>query len=1188
MQTKLSRICDAIMEAGWLAAVVVAPLFFNTTSNRIFEPDKIHLVRSIALIMTVAWLIQLLDGGAQRTPGASVWQTLRNTPLVLPALVLVLSYLLSTALSVVPRISLLGSYVRMQGTLSFLSYVAIGAMVLTHLRRRSQVNRLFSTIILTSLPIALYGVVQQAGLDPLPWGGDVRDRVAANMGNAIFVGAYLIMAMFLTLERLLTSLSVLQRIERAGLGEMLRPAVYLFVFAVQIATLVFTQSRGPQFAFLAGLYVFLMLGVLLLARWTAGRVQAPRALRFLAERVRAVWVGLLGFALGFVTLVLVMNIPGGPLQGLCEIRYLSRTCTAVNVTEGTNAVRALIWEGVVDLVFRPHAPLEWPDGRRDTLNPIRPLIGYGPESMWVTYNRFYPAELANIESRNASPDRSHNETFDALVRGGLIQFAAQVWLFASVFFYGLRWLGVLQGRRRRNAFIGFLFVGGITGVLVPLVADGSLRLAGIGLPLGLIAGMMAYVTFDLLSSRDPLHGAAFQGATASERERQVLVLAILAGVVAHFVEVHLGIAIVSTMTHFWVLAAAMVVIGAGWVRDDASESLAAERTAVADRTAEVRQAVRTQPARASQARKGKTGAGQQLRGASQSNRPATEQAAATRSRSPILALLPYAATGALISIVLAWNYAVNQSGSEGALAIFWNAFTARVEDFRLVRSPMLLVLVLFTWLCGAMLSVAGAREDEGGADLSWGKGLLTYLVVVVLAFLIFGLLYTSRQGFGNLDGLDIFHRRAQHIVVFDAVVLLLILLAAAAIASVRPWPAQGTRRGTGLVAPVGLGLVILGGLLAANLNVKTVQADTYFKAGTAYEDGNDWQSAVVVYREAARRQPQEDYFYLFLGRGLLQLSDMVQPGTATLPTNLDNVGTGDLLTVIDRGLRAGSQEDILRSAHAALVAAQRLNPLNTDHAANLARLSRAWAFTGAVPGGDLGDPSRLHEVLETNPAAVNQERLNRAVDHYREAVALSPSNAGLWNELATTQYILGDLGGAEASLQRSLAVDARYYPTYLLLGQVRLATGDRAGALAAYREATARGPNDVNVLSSVALASAGAGDVDGAVKAFERIAILEMQRLSQAETQLRALDAEAAAAGGYDRLQGNAAGRRQQLEAQIGRGRSQVYLTQRNIALVYRDAGQRSEARAAAQQALAYATDEQRAEIELLIAELQG
>ena len=41
MGSKLSRYCEGLIEAAWLAAVIVIPLFFNVVSSRIFEPDKI-------------------------------------------------------------------------------------------------------------------------------------------------------------------------------------------------------------------------------------------------------------------------------------------------------------------------------------------------------------------------------------------------------------------------------------------------------------------------------------------------------------------------------------------------------------------------------------------------------------------------------------------------------------------------------------------------------------------------------------------------------------------------------------------------------------------------------------------------------------------------------------------------------------------------------------------------------------------------------------------------------------------------------------------------------------------------------------------------------------------------------------------------------------------------------------------
>ena len=51
MTSKLSRFLSGILEAGWLAAVISVPLFFNIHSERVFEPDKVAILRSIAVLM---------------------------------------------------------------------------------------------------------------------------------------------------------------------------------------------------------------------------------------------------------------------------------------------------------------------------------------------------------------------------------------------------------------------------------------------------------------------------------------------------------------------------------------------------------------------------------------------------------------------------------------------------------------------------------------------------------------------------------------------------------------------------------------------------------------------------------------------------------------------------------------------------------------------------------------------------------------------------------------------------------------------------------------------------------------------------------------------------------------------------------------------------------------------------------
>lgn len=1179
MQTKFSRICDAIIEAGWLAALVVAPLFFNTFSNRVFEPDKIHLVRSIALLIAVAWLAQLVDGGISRPPGEgsqkSLWARIKETPLVLPALILLASYILSTATSLVPRISFFGSYVRLQGTLTFASYLVIFGAVLTHLRARRQVDRMIHTIVITSLPIALYGIIQQAGLDPLPWGGDVQDRVAGNMGNAIFIGAYLIMAVFLTLERLFTSVASLLRSGDNNLGDALRAGAYLFVLVVQLVTIVFTQSRGPQLGLAAGLYVFAMLGLLLLARWGATQERGPAFTRWLASHARPAWFTLIGLTVAGVALLVVLNIPNGPLKAVCQVRYISRTCTLFSVDEGTNAVRALIWQGVVGLMS-PHAPLVAPDGAPDALNAIRPLIGYGPESLWVAFNQFYPPELGRIESRTASPDRSHNETFDALARGGLIQLVAEIFLFVSVFYYALKWLGLIRGRRDRNIFLGFLAGGGLLGVILPLIFDGSLRLAGIGWPVGLLTGLILFVTVDLVFSGRALTA---DPSAAGSGGRQLLILALFSAIVAHFLELHVGIAIVSTMTHFWALAAALVAVGMGWVREDEAEApiLAPAPVAAAAVNAAQRPAAR---------KDGRKSPAVSERRASA--RAPERILAAPVMRRPLLALLPYALVMAIISAVFIWNYTVNQSGAEGAFAIFWNSFTTRTRDFQTVASPMLLVLALFTWFIGGATAIVEAR-DGGRFRYSSAAGAALYFGVAVVTFVVYGLIHAARVGLDGLSGMNIFRQIAAHIVVFDVMLFLLILGLAAglALASARPWPARMMRRGAATGA-VTVGLTALAVFVIATVNVRSVQADTYYKQGIGYEGVGQWEGSVVLYREAARLQPREDYYYLFLGRALLQLADTVEAGTAVLPEDLSSIPTDQLLSVIDRGIQSRTREDILRAANAALVGAQRLNPLNTDHAANLARLNRAWAFSGAVTPGQTGDPSYLREVLAQTPDKVNQARLLAAVDYYRQAVALSPQNAGLWNELATVQFIQGDLTGAAETLSRSIQVDDRFYPTYLLLGDVRTAGNDMPAALEAYQRAAEISPKNISVLSAVGVTGAEAGQPQASVDAFQRIISLQTAALQATQAQLTQLNQEATAAGGYDKLQANATTQRQQLEQQVSGQEQQLFRAYRNLALVLRDMGQTSDALAAAQSALQYAPESERADVESLIATLQG
>ncbi len=76
-----------------------------------------------------------------------------------------------------------GSYQRLQGTYTNLSYIGLAVMIVLTLRRREQLERLIIVMVLASLVAVGYGLVQHQELDPLPWRGDVITRVASTMGT---------------------------------------------------------------------------------------------------------------------------------------------------------------------------------------------------------------------------------------------------------------------------------------------------------------------------------------------------------------------------------------------------------------------------------------------------------------------------------------------------------------------------------------------------------------------------------------------------------------------------------------------------------------------------------------------------------------------------------------------------------------------------------------------------------------------------------------------------------------------------------------------------------------------------------------------------------------------------------------------------------------------------------------------
>jgi tetratricopeptide (TPR) repeat protein len=1015
-QSTIQRWCDYVIEAGWLLALSLIPIYFNLLSSRHFEPDKATTLRALVLVMLAAWLIRALDGLNSRPPApepppadaaqvpvnpfGGLWRRLRAFPLALPALAYALVFLVATVFSVVPGISFWGSYQRGQGAYTNLSYVALFALICATLRTRAQFDRLVTVLLLASLPVSGYGLIQHFQLDPLPWKGDVISRVASTMGNSIFVAAYLIMVLPFALYRLLTNLAAARSAPReGGSGDALWGVAYallvagtlalllsvikfgavvrvpeptfrywwvfpgaiaictalwalvarglanaervpravfvtggltlgfLIVFGIQfllsqatgqqfdsrqvrgmdwglwmlggvvalgaffalayllprraglpsralllvsalgnavvaLAALVaifFTQSRGPWIGGAAGVFVFFTLVL-----WRAARHASAQG-SGVAGRLRAALAGWVVLALAVGGFLLAFNLSNAPVfDQLRTVPYIGRMGRLLETDTGTGLVRRLIWfgdehgGGAVGLI---------------TADPLRAIVGWGPESMFVAYNPFYPPSLANIEARGASPDRSHQAILDELVTKGV---------------------------------------------------------------LGLLSYLFLLISFGLLCWRLILLSETWHW--------QVFFIACLSAVVANVVEGLTGIPIVSTLMMLWLVLGATVVGG-------------------------------------------------QLAGV-YSLQPQREQPAPAAQPAPAPALKG------------------RGQGQRARGAVARGAASARASTSR--------------------------RQQTSPAAL----GLYSLLLVLTL-----------------------------------------------------------------------------GAVWWFNLN--PVYADMRFQEAQAYSDNPQagLREEVVgldKYLDTIRRDPDEDFYYLNLGRTLMNTADLLRAQGAPLGEAQADASVAELLRLADiedisQFVTSKSPLALMSYAEAVLMRARDLNPLNKDHYANLARLNSFWYSWTSDP-----------------------QRITQATKWYEQAANVAPNDMAIANERASAVALLGtytekqgDAAGAKALyaqaeqiLARSKAIDPRFTDTngrlaevYRLQGKLAEATPLYTATLAvnphqfdpniealatsyqsqpelfkqiqqAYLAAAAARPTDANLQAIAGLMSVRAGDLEGAVKVY--------------------------------------------------------------------------------------------------------
>jgi len=158
-----------------------------------------------------------------------------------------------------------------------------------------------------------------------------------------------------------------------------------------------------------------------------------------------------------------------------------------------------------------------------------------------------------------------------------------------------------------------------------------------------------------------------------------------------------------------------------------------------------------------------------------------------------------------------------------------------------------------------------------------------------------------------------------------------------------------------------------------------------------FTNESQWPIAAFMYNHAIDQSPNEDYYYLFLGRAYLEQAKLVESEQ-------------------DKSALANQADQDLKKA-------QRLNPLNTDHTANLARLYSWWAGS-------------------TTDLELRAQRAHTSSNYYERAVALSRNSAMLWGEWGLLYLeLLNQPEEAFTRLQKAITLDSRYPLGLALMGE---------------------------------------------------------------------------------------------------------------------------------------------------------
>jgi O-antigen ligase len=526
-----SSITAIVIEASWLAALILVPLVFRGRELvAIYSQPKYFLVHLAALVIVVAWITEWAldrsDRGSinERVDGADQW--VGREPgrwAVLAFGGFALTAIASTLLSPLPGVSIWGRDFEDLGyeLYSTLSFLVILFAIAFRMRTREQVLRFALAIAATGTLTALYGIAQHFGWDPIGRGANAT-RVISSMGNPLFLGSYLVMTGTVTVA-----------VGLFGQSRDLKWALPVVVLAlgVQLAALWFAGGRGPWLGTTVGLISFIIMGWLWFERRTL---------------IQAVGVIISGLIVAIIVVALtagaghgerglgdIFRIPGevadavgfaispsgtgsdqNPEPGVAGGASTSSDPADPDVIatirdERSDALsgRAEIWRNVIDLSTSREVPID----ESSLVHGLRFLFGFGPDMFFYSY-----PTVAEPQTHLSGVSHAHNYLLQILMEEGIV--GALFMVAAAVFLIIAAWR-VLRARNSEPWLV--LIMVGVLAALAGRAVDqaGSVaRISDLMLFFALLGALIA-LTEIARGGQQPVQAKSVRTMSRSERRR---------------------------------------------------------------------------------------------------------------------------------------------------------------------------------------------------------------------------------------------------------------------------------------------------------------------------------------------------------------------------------------------------------------------------------------------------------------------------------------------------------------------------------------------------------------------------------------------------------------------------------------------------------------------------------------------